>query len=335
MSVRAAELNERIVERTKAAGRPAGRRRRRRPVADPRAGVIDPARRRERRTRELRRRYLALFLDGLRTTKRGGVARSGPDARRARRALVARLGARQPSSGIVGAEVEHERAGLAGVPRRRGGRRLGRAPRRRTAVFRVGSMSEAGRLAEAVAAVPGIAGSGALLTVAETALTVRLSRDMWKLEPQHVELARSVSEVARAHGAVADRAAVQEVQFAVAAKPDAIDLGFWRAVLGYVPMGDDNGVDPLGHGSTVWMQDLDEAKPLRRARCTSTCRSRASTPRRGSPPRWPPAAGSWSTRGRPGRGILADRAGNRVCIAAWPDGAPVPDDPTEAPSTSA
>ena len=30
-------------------------------------------------------------------------------------------------------------------------------------------------------------------------------------------------------------------------------------------MGDDNGVDPLGHGSTVWMQELDAAKPLRHA----------------------------------------------------------------------
>lgn len=26
----------------------------------------------------------------------------------------------------------------------------------------------------------------------------------------------------------------------------------------------------------------------------------------------------------PGSWILADRAGNKVCIAAWPDGAPTP-----------
>ena len=63
----------------------------------------------------------------------------------------------------------------------------------------------------------------------------------------------------------ADRAATQEVPLAIAAKPDAIELGFWRAVLGYAPMADDNGVDPLGHGSTVWMQELNEAKPLRHA----------------------------------------------------------------------
>jgi hypothetical protein len=88
------------------------------------------------------------------------------------------------------------------------------------AVFVVPTPAEAARLAAAVAEVPGLAGSGALLTVVE-----------------------------------------------------------------------DNGADPLGHGSTVWMQDLDPEKPLRHAMHVDV---------------------SW---------ILADRAGNRVCVAAWPDGA--------------
>src|ERR671914_568308 len=73
------------------------------------------------------------------------------------------------------------------------------------------------------------------------------------------------STVAREHGAVADRASVQEVQLAIAARPDAIDVDFWRAVLGYAAMADDNAVDPIGHGSTVWMQELDEGKALRHA----------------------------------------------------------------------
>ena len=85
-----------------------------------------------------------------------------------------------------------------------------------TAVFRVGSVREAARLAGAVAAVPGLEGSGALLTIADGRLTVRLSRDLWQLELRHVELARAVSAVAREHGAVADRASVQEVQVAIA-----------------------------------------------------------------------------------------------------------------------
>jgi 4a-hydroxytetrahydrobiopterin dehydratase len=116
-----------------------------------------------------------------------------------------------------------------------------------TAVFRVGSLSDAARLADAVANAPGIAGVGPLLTLADARVTVRLTRDTWSLEPRHVQLARAVSAAARQHGAVPDRAAVQEVQLAIAATRDAIDIGFWRAVLGYTPMADDNAVDPLGH----------------------------------------------------------------------------------------
>ena len=71
--------------------------------------------------------------------------------------------------------------------------------------------------------------------------------------------------MAREHGAVADRSRGQEVQLAIAAKPDAIDVDFWRAVLGYATLADDNAIDPLGHGSTVWMQELDANKPLRHA----------------------------------------------------------------------
>jgi 4a-hydroxytetrahydrobiopterin dehydratase len=134
-----------------------------------------------------------------------------------------------------------------------------------TAVFCVPSVRGATRLAGALADVSGLAGSGVLLTISEGRLTVRLSRDMWQLEARHVELARVVSAVARAHGAVADRAAAQEVQLAISAQPDAVDVDFWRAALGYAAMADDNAVDPLGHGSTVWMQELDVAKPLRDA----------------------------------------------------------------------
>jgi 4a-hydroxytetrahydrobiopterin dehydratase len=188
-----------------------------------------------------------------------------------------------------------------------------------TAVFRVRSLSDAARLAEAVAKIPGLEGTGVLLTMADANLTVRLSRDLWQLEMRHVELARAVSAVARPHGAAADRAAVQEVQLATAAKPDAIDLGFWRAVLGYVPMADDNSVDPLGHGSTVWMQELDEAKPLRHAmhldvsvaRDHATARVQAALAAGGRIVDESQAPSYWT---------LADRAGNRVCICAWPDG---------------
>jgi 4a-hydroxytetrahydrobiopterin dehydratase len=188
-----------------------------------------------------------------------------------------------------------------------------------TAVFRVGSLTEAAQLVESVANAPGIAGAGVLLTLADTHVTVRLSRDVWSLEPRHVELARAVSAIAREGGAVPDRAAVQEVQFAIAAKLDAIDVGFWRAVLGYAPMADDNAVDPLGHGSTVWMQQLDQSKALRHAMHIDVSVAREHVKARLDTA---VAAGGRivDESHAPSHWTLADRAGNRVCICAWPDG---------------
>jgi 4a-hydroxytetrahydrobiopterin dehydratase len=191
------------------------------------------------------------------------------------------------------------------------------------AVFRVGSLGDAARLAEAVAKVPGLAGSGTLLTIGDTSVTVRFCRDLWQLEPGHIDVARAVSAVARAHGAPADRAAVQEVQLAIAAKRDEIDVGFWRAVLGYLPMADDNAVDPLGHGSTVWMQEIDDAKPLRHAMHVDVSVARENVKAR--------LEAALAAGGRivdeshaPSNWTLADRAGNRVCICAWPDGSAAP-----------
>ena len=194
-----------------------------------------------------------------------------------------------------------------------------------TAVFRSGSLGEAARLAEVLAQVVGLGGSGALITISNSCATVRLTRDLWGLDQRHVELARAVSAVARDHGAVADRAAVQEVQLAIASMPEALDVGFWRAVLGYAAMAEDNAVDPLGHGSTVWMQGLDEAKPLRHAMHIDVSVAHEHVEARLAAAL---AAGGrvvWESKEH---WTLADRAGNRVCLTAWPDGStgPRPDD---------
>lgn len=111
---------------------------------------------------------------------------------------------------------------------------------------------------------------------------------------------------------------------AVSARPDDLDVGFWRAVLGYEPAADDNAVDPLGHGSTVWAQDLPPDRPLRHAMHLDVSLAREQAQAR--------LAAALAAGGRivqeseaPATWILADRAGNRVCLASWPDGA-VPGD---------
>lgn len=187
-----------------------------------------------------------------------------------------------------------------------------------TAVFRVGSLGEAARLAEVVAAVPGLE-ERTVMSVASGHLTVRLTRELWGTEAPHIEVARAISAAAREHGASADRSAVQEVQLAIAAVPDEIDIGFWRAVLGYAPMHEDNAIDPLGHGSTIWMQPLNPGKPLRHAMHVDVSVAREVAEQR--------LAVAVAAGGRiveeseaPASWVLADRAGNKVCIAAWPDG---------------
>ena len=187
-----------------------------------------------------------------------------------------------------------------------------------TAAFETESLVSAARIAVAIAQVEGFEAAGAVLTISGPRITVRLTRDLWMLEAFHVGLARAISAVAREHGARPDRSAVQEVQVAIAAKPESIDLPFWRAVLGYAPASDDNGVDPLGHGSTVWMQDLDDAKPLQHAMHIDVSIAAEHAQAR--------LDAALAAGGRivvatesPRSWILADRAGNKVCIASWPD----------------
>ena len=70
------------------------------------------------------------------------------------------------------------------------------------------------------------------------------------------------------------------------------------------------------------MQDLDPAKPLRHAMHVDVSVAREQAEAR--------VAAALAAGGRvidesdaPAAWILADRAGNRVCVVAWPDG-PVP-----------
>src|SRR5436190_1026297 len=83
-------------------------------------------------------------------------------------------------------------------------------------------------------------------------------------------------------------------------------------VLGYAPLAGDNSIDPLGHGPTIWMQDLDPAKPLRHAMHIDVSLAREEALRRLDAA---VAAGGRivSEANAPGSWILADRSGNKVC----------------------
>jgi 4a-hydroxytetrahydrobiopterin dehydratase len=189
-----------------------------------------------------------------------------------------------------------------------------------TAVFQTKTLAAAAELAQAITQLPGLDGTPAHMSIVTKSLTIRLTREVWNTEAEHIELAREISKIAKSLGAVGDPRMVQEVQFAIAAKPDAIDVGFWRAVLGYQPMLDDAGIDQLGISSNVWMQDLDENKPLRHAMHIDVSVSKEHAQSRVDAA---VAAGGVivDSSEAPSWWVLADKSGNKVCVVSWPDGA--------------
>lgn len=189
-----------------------------------------------------------------------------------------------------------------------------------TAVFQTKTLTDAAALAQSISLLPGLDGTPAHMSILTKSLTIRLTREVWNTEIEHIELAREISKIAKSHAAVAAPSMVQEVQFAIAAKPDAIDVGFWRAVLGYQPMLDDAGIDPLGISSNVWMQDLNVDKPLRHAMHIDVSVSKEHAQSRVDAA---VAAGGVivDSSEAPSWWVLADRSGNKVCVVAWPDGA--------------
>ena len=198
-----------------------------------------------------------------------------------------------------------------------------------TAVFTTETFIDAAKLAQAIAQLPGLNPSYAQMTIVSERLTVRLRREVWEIANEDIDLAKEISKIAQLQGALADPSQVQEVQIAIAAKPEAIDLDFWRAVLGYKSLAEANAMDPIGNSSTVWMQELDEGKPLRHAMHLDVSVSREHAEAR--------VAAAIKAGGvivdnshAPSFWILSDSSGNKVCIAAWPDGAVDPSDKNSA-----
>jgi 4a-hydroxytetrahydrobiopterin dehydratase len=194
-----------------------------------------------------------------------------------------------------------------------------------TAVFQAMSLSDAAKLASTIAQLPELDENHTQLNIVSNRLTIRLTREVWKIESAHIDLARTISNVAASLGAEAQPHLVQEVQIAIAAKPKDIDLKFWRAVLGYEPMLDDNAADPLGNSSVVWMQEIEDEKELRHAMHLDV-----SVPKEIAEKRLSAAVNAGGVvvddSHAPAWWVLADRSGNKVCIVSWPDGSIDPKD---------
>lgn len=98
-------------------------------------------------------------------------------------------------------------------------------------------------------------------------VTVRLitiTDDYHGMSTRDVELARQISAVARELGLSADPSAVQTLLVIPGAPVTAEVMPFWRAVLGYEPLGDtpgENLIDPRRRGPSFWFEPMDEPRP--------------------------------------------------------------------------
>lgn len=132
------------------------------------------------------------------------------------------------------------------------------------AYFRTGSFATGVRLVQAIGALADAANHHPDVDLRYSGLFVRLvTHETEGLSQRDVELAQAISASARALGIAAEPAAVQDFQLTIDAlvRPDVIP--FWRAVLGFRQVGDEDLVDPLGRAPSIWFQQMDAPRPQR------------------------------------------------------------------------
>lgn len=130
--------------------------------------------------------------------------------------------------------------------------------------FRTGSFGVGVALVQAIGDLAAAASHHPDVDLRPEGVTVRLfTHEVGGLSNRDVELARQISAAARELDASADPAAVQHVQVAIDVLVTAEVRPFWRAVLGYQEVGDDDLLDPHRRGPSFWFQQMDAPRPQR------------------------------------------------------------------------
>jgi 4a-hydroxytetrahydrobiopterin dehydratase len=184
--------------------------------------------------------------------------------------------------------------------------------------FRTGSFAAGIALVDAIGRLADGAGHHPDVDLRPDGVTVRVGTRSPGLSERDVALAGQISAAARELGVPVDLTGLQIVQVAIDALVIPEVLPFWRAVLGYEQVGDEDVVDPHMQGPPFWFQQMDAARPQRNRvhidiyvpHDQAEARVAAAI-----------AAGGHvvSDENAPGWWTLADAEGNEVDVASWPD----------------
>ncbi|MGD0441491.1 MAG: VOC family protein [Acidimicrobiales bacterium] len=132
------------------------------------------------------------------------------------------------------------------------------------AYFRTRSFAEGVEFVDAIGRVADAANHHPDVDLRYSGVTVRLwTHDAEGLSLRDVELARTISALARERGLPVDPSAVQDVQISIDALVGPDVMPFWRAVLGYRAVGGEDLDDPHGRGPSFWFQQMDAPRPQR------------------------------------------------------------------------
>lgn len=150
-------------------------------------------------------------------------------------------------------------------------------------------------------------------------VTVRLgSNREGRFSERDLVFAQQISGAARELGAAADLTGLQHIQVAIDALVIPDVLPFWRAVLGYEQVGDEDLLDPHLEGPPLWFQQMDAPRPQRNRIHVDLYVPHDEAEAR--------VAAAIAAGGRvvndanaPGWWTLADPEGNEVDVASWPD----------------
>jgi 4a-hydroxytetrahydrobiopterin dehydratase len=183
--------------------------------------------------------------------------------------------------------------------------------------FPTGSFRAGAALVHAISQLPAAANHHVDVDLRSEGVTVRLfTHDPGGLSSHDVEVAREISAAARKLGVPADSSGVQHVQVSIDALVTAEVLPFWRAVLAYQAVGDEDALDPHRYGPPFTFQQMDAPRPQRNRihidvyvpRDQAEARIAAAL-----------AAGGHLANGTeaPNWWTLADAEGNEVDLAIW------------------
>ena len=184
--------------------------------------------------------------------------------------------------------------------------------------FRTGSFEAGVALVDAIGSLAEAANNHPDVDLRPDGMTVRLRTESGRLGEREVALAQQISAAAHELGVPVDPTSLQIVQIAIDALVIPDVMPFWRAVLGYREVEDEDLIDPLFQGPPIWFQQMDVPRPQRNRIHIDVYVPHDQAEARVAAAL---AAGGHvvSDEHAPGWWTLADAEGNEVDVAPWPD----------------